>query len=331
MTRSKITPNPPPSSRNPSSQARDPPRARDASSSQAERPAPSRPNPAQATPPVTGGASVPPPNFKTLYPWANSTLLKETSSVNTVGAVLRLTKGNEPHQTFHKEHDEKLTVLPCPPELPVCADDKGMLAELRALARTHGLATGSQTVPNSVVEIAAVQGRSPPKGPAPSDVQPAAHRKKLVLKRPKRKAPQVIHEEEEEDDEATEDGLVTKRKRVAPSSPPAPPPLPTSTPPSTPAPPPTLPSAPAPASPVQAIPLASAPPETEAAEPNFMEDPPSASTPYVSAGGVAPIGDEKAAQLQASCGFDTSKLPSSTISPYLMETNPWDASGMFFV
>ena len=48
---------------------------------------------------------------------------------------------------------------------------KGMLAELRALARTHGLATGSQTVPNSVVEIAVAQGRSPPKGPAPSDVQ----------------------------------------------------------------------------------------------------------------------------------------------------------------
>jgi len=70
---------------------------------------------------------------------------------------------------------------------------QGKLAELRALARTHGLATGSQTVPNSVVEIAAAQGRSPPKGPAPSDVQPAAQRKKLVLKRPKRKAPQVVH------------------------------------------------------------------------------------------------------------------------------------------
>ena len=101
---------------------------------------------------------------------------------------------------------------------------QGKLAELRVLARTHGLAMGSQTVPNSVVEIAAAQGRSPPKGPAPSDVQLAAQRKKLVLKRPKRKAPQVVHEEEEEDDEVTEDGLVTKRKRVAPSSPPAPPP-----------------------------------------------------------------------------------------------------------
>ena len=124
MTRLKITPNPPPSSRKPSSQAHNPLQARGASSSQAERPAPSRPNPAQATPPVTGGVSVPPPDFKKLYPWANSTLLRETSSVNTAGAVLRLTKGNEPHQSFHKEHDEKMTVLPCPPDMPVCADDK---------------------------------------------------------------------------------------------------------------------------------------------------------------------------------------------------------------
>ena len=57
---------------------------------------------------------------------------------------------------------------------------KGMLAELKALARTHGLATSSQTVPNSVVEIAIAQGRSPPKGPAPSDVQPAAQCLSLI-------------------------------------------------------------------------------------------------------------------------------------------------------
>ena len=155
---------------------------------------------------------------------------------------------------------------------------KGMLAELKALARNHGLATGSQTVPNSVVETTIVQGRSPPKEPA--------QRKKMVLKRPKRKAPQVIHEEEKEDDEVTEDGLVTKRKRVAPSSPPAPPPLPTSTPPSTPAPPPPSPTPLAPSSPVQAVPLATAPPAAQAQEPNFLEDPPSASTPYMSAGGA---------------------------------------------
>ena len=161
---------------------------------------------------------------------------------------------------------------------------KGKLAELRALARTNGLASGFQTVPNSVVEIAAAQGRSPPQGPAPSEALPAQQRKKLILRKPKRKAPQVVQEDEEEDDEATEDGLITKRRRVAPSSPPTPPALPTPTPPSPPAPTPTPPSPPAPTPPVQAVPLAAAFPVVEATEPNFMENPPSASTPFISAG-----------------------------------------------
>jgi len=105
-------------------------------------------------------------------------------------------------------------------------------------------------------------------------------RKKLVLRKPKRKTPQVV--QEEEDDEATEDGLVTKRTRVAPPSPPA---LPTPTPPSPPA---------------DAVAL----PVVEGSEPNFIENPPSASTPFVSAGegptsttsiaGTAPGGDEGA-------------------------------------
>ena len=82
-----------------------------------------------------------------------------------------------------------------------CADlmlGKGKLAELRALARTHKLASGSQTVPNSVVEIAAAQGRSPPQGPAPPEALPAPQRKKLILRKPKRKTPQVVQEDEEE-------------------------------------------------------------------------------------------------------------------------------------
>ncbi|XP_068504455.1 uncharacterized protein [Phaseolus vulgaris] len=161
----------------------------------------------------------------------------------------------------------------------------GKLAELRAIARSHKLATGSQTVPNSVVEIAAAQGRSPPQGPTPSETLPAPQRKKLVLRKPKRKTPQVV----QEDDEATEDGLITKRTRVAPSSPPA---LPTPTPPS--------PSAPTP--PVQETPLVVVPPVVEHNEPNFIENPPSASMPFVSTGegppsttsiaGAAPEGDE---------------------------------------
>ena len=161
------------------------------------------------------------------------------------------------------------------------------------------MASGSQTVPNSVVEIAAAQGRSPPQGPAPPETLPAPQRKKLVLRKPKRKTPQVVQEDEDEDDEGTEDGLVTKRKRVAPSSPPA---LPTPTPPSPPAP--TPPSLPAPTPPVQAIPLAAALSAVEGNEPNFMENPPSASTPFVSTGEgppstasiaeAAPGGDEGA-------------------------------------
>ncbi|XP_068492206.1 classical arabinogalactan protein 9-like [Phaseolus vulgaris] len=178
-----------------------------------------------------------------------------------------------------------------------CADlmlGKGKLAELRALAQTHKLASGSQTVPNSVVEIAAAQGRSPPQGPTPPEALPAPQRKKLILRKPKRKTPQVVQEDEEEDDEATEDGLITKRRRVAPSSPPASAALPTPTPP----------SPPAPTPPVQAVPLAAALPAVEANEPNFMENPPSASTPFVSVGEgppsiasiveAAPGGDEGA-------------------------------------
>ncbi|XP_068504497.1 arabinogalactan protein 1-like [Phaseolus vulgaris] len=93
----------------------------------------------------------------------------------------------------------------------------------------------------------------------------------MVLKRPKRKTPQVVSEEED-DDEDTEDGLITKRKMVTTSTPPA---LPTPTPP----------SPPAPLEPVQAAPLAAAPPVVESSDPNYAENPPSAaSTPFVSVG-----------------------------------------------
>jgi len=131
---------------------------------------------------------------------------------------------------------------------------KGKLAELRAIARSHKLAAGSQTVPNSVVEITAAQGKTPPQGPTSSGVLPAPERKKLVLRKPKRKAPQVV-QEEKEDDEETKDGLITKRTRVATSTPPT---LPTPIPP----------SPPAPLQPVQATPLAVAPPVVESSGPN---------------------------------------------------------------
>jgi len=168
--------------------------------------------------------------------------------------------------------------------------EKGKLAELRAIARSHKLAAGSQAAPNPVVAIAASQGKTPPRGATSFGVLPAPQRKKLILRKPKRKTPQVV-QEEEENDEATEDGLITKRQRAAPSSPPA---LQAPTPP----------SPPAPLQPVQATPLAAAPPVVESIDPNFMENPPSASTPFVSVGegplsttpiaGAAPGGDEGA-------------------------------------
>ncbi|XP_068503868.1 uncharacterized protein [Phaseolus vulgaris] len=140
--------------------------------------------------------------------------------------------------------------------------------------------------------IAATQSKTPPRGPTSFGVLPAPERKKLVLRRPKRKAPQVV-QEEEEDDEETEDGLITKRKRADPSSPPA---LQTPTPP----------SPPTPLQPVQATPLAAAPPMVESSGPNYAEDPPSASTPFVSVGegppsttsivGVA-LGEDEGAQI----------------------------------
>jgi len=58
---------------------------------------------------------------------------------------------------------------------------KGKLAELRAIVRPHKLAAGSQTVPNSVVQITAAQGKTPPRGPTSSGVQPAPERKKTNL------------------------------------------------------------------------------------------------------------------------------------------------------
>jgi len=57
-------------------------------------------------------------------------LLKETSSVNSALAVLRLKKEDQPNLSFHKEHDDKLMVLPCPPDVPIYADDKGNNDEL---------------------------------------------------------------------------------------------------------------------------------------------------------------------------------------------------------
>ena len=93
------------------------------------------------------------------------------------------------------------------------------MARLRSIVKHHDLAVGSQTVPNSVAEAAAAQGKSPQAGsPSPATL-PAPERKKLPLKRAKSKTPTVVSDEEE--DESTEDGLVCKRKRATTTEPPA--------------------------------------------------------------------------------------------------------------
>jgi len=79
---------------------------------------------------------------------------------------------------------------------------KDRMAELRSIAKSHKLAVGSQTVSNSVVEIAAALGQSPPVGPSNAVAFPALERKKIPLKRAKRKATRVVSDEEE--DESTE-------------------------------------------------------------------------------------------------------------------------------
>ncbi|XP_068476986.1 vegetative cell wall protein gp1-like [Phaseolus vulgaris] len=155
-------------------------------------------------------------------------------------------------------------------------------------------------------------GEIAPQGPAPPEALPAPQRKKLILRKPERKTPQVVQEDEEEDDEATEDGLVTKRKRVAPSSPPT---LPTPTPP----------SPPAPTPPVQAVPLAAALPTVEGNKPNFLENPHRASTPFVSAGEGPP---STASIAEAAPGGDEGAhnspilITESPSSPPRQETQP---------
>jgi len=152
---------------------------------------------------------------------------------------------------------------------------KDRMAELRSIAKLHNLAAGSQTVPNSVAEIAAAQGQSPPVGPSNAVALPTPERKKLPPKRAKRKAPRVVSDDEA--DESTEDGLICKRKRG----------------------------------------VATELPAVEVAAPDNAMNPPSASTPFESAGDVlasnasaAEATPEQLADTQASSQAAT-ELPAS--------------------
>ena len=89
----------------------------------------------------------------------------------------------------------------------LCRYDVGT-AELRFIAKLHNLVAGSQTVPNSVAEIAAAQCKLLPAGSSTAAALPAPERKKLPLKKAKRKALRVVSDDEA--DESTEDGLICK-------------------------------------------------------------------------------------------------------------------------
>jgi len=65
------------------------------------------------------------PDYKQLYPWASSALLGETSSINTDVDILCLKKDDQAHLSYSKEHDDKVSIRPCPPGEPICTDNRG--------------------------------------------------------------------------------------------------------------------------------------------------------------------------------------------------------------
>ena len=133
MARAGATPNNPALSRNPPpksrkqpssgnpSTSRNPPRDPPVLSSRAQRTAPSQPNQPQSSFPQANATVRPILDYKLLYPWAPHALLNETSSINTEVAIHCLR--DKTHLTFHKEHDDKVAIRPCPPVEPVCTDN----------------------------------------------------------------------------------------------------------------------------------------------------------------------------------------------------------------
>jgi len=84
---------------------------------------PSQPNQLQSTSPQANAIVRPIPDYKLLYPWAPPALLNETSSINTEAAIHRLR--DKTHLTFHKDHDDKVAIRPCPPGEPVYTNNDG--------------------------------------------------------------------------------------------------------------------------------------------------------------------------------------------------------------
>ena len=125
MTRLKLTPNPPPSLRNPPAKtrranpfsSRDPPRGPNVSSDRVAGPTSSHRSQPQPNPPQTSVVVEPLSDYKRLYPWASAS----SSDLD----VFRLKRGDKANLSFSKEHDDKVVVRPCPPGEPICTDDQG--------------------------------------------------------------------------------------------------------------------------------------------------------------------------------------------------------------
>jgi len=67
----------------------------------------------------------PTPDYKTLYPWAPSNLLEETSEFTTRESLVPYRKSESCHKSriFGREHDKFVKVMPCKVNEPVCCDE----------------------------------------------------------------------------------------------------------------------------------------------------------------------------------------------------------------
>ena len=71
-------------------------------------------------------------------------------------------KGDEPNLSFHKEHGDKLMVLPCPLDMPICADDKGNNGELFCFVYTTLFKKVKLSDENQIKETFINEGRGHP-------------------------------------------------------------------------------------------------------------------------------------------------------------------------
>ena len=67
----------------------------------------------------------PTPNYKTLYPWASSDLLEETSKFTTLESIVSYRKSESSHKSriFDRELDKFVRVVPCRVNESVCCDE----------------------------------------------------------------------------------------------------------------------------------------------------------------------------------------------------------------